>query len=65
MGLSFTLRLVTELRTAKGSNPTEIDRNGRNVCDEGVTDVRSDAGSVILRAVAKSLMTGPAATDRP
>jgi hypothetical protein len=65
MDLRFTLRLVTEFLTAKGSNPTEIGRHGRNVYDEGATDVSSDAGSVVLRAVAKSLMTGPAAADRP
>ena len=35
------LRVVTEFLTAEGSNPTEIDRYGRNVCDEDAKDVSS------------------------
>lgn len=63
--LRCRLRLVTGFLTAKGSNPTESDRHGRNVCDEDATDVSSDVGSVDLRAAARSLITGPAAAYRP
>jgi hypothetical protein len=35
------LRVVTEFLTAEGSNPTEINRHRRNVCDDDATDVSS------------------------
>jgi hypothetical protein len=39
VGVRSRLRGVTEFLTAEGSNPIEIERHRRNVCDEGATDV--------------------------
>lgn len=44
-------RLVTEYFTGECSSQTEIRRRRRSVYNKGVSDVRSGAGSLVLRAV--------------
>jgi hypothetical protein len=58
-------RVVVEFRTVECSSPIQIHRCLRSMYGEDAIDVSSDAGSVILRLVKRTLVTGPAAADQP
>ena len=52
--------LVFEFLTAEGASPKEIRGRLRSVFGEGATDVSSENGHVVSRAVNPALVTGPA-----
>jgi hypothetical protein len=52
-------------RHVKGSSPIEIHRCLRSVCGEDAIDVNSDDGSFVLRALKRTVVTGPAQADQP
>lgn len=56
-------KLVIEVFTAEGSIP--IHRCLRGVCGEDAIDISSDAGSVVLRAVKRTMVAGTAVADQP
>jgi len=58
-------RVVTEFLTVEDFSPTEIHRSLRSVCGVGDINVSSDAGSIVIRAVKRKLLTHPAAGDQP
>jgi len=58
-------RVVTEVFTVEGFSPTEIHRSLRSVCGEDASDASSNAGSIVIRAVKRTLLTHPAAGDQP
>jgi hypothetical protein len=59
-------KVVIELLTVEGSSLIEFHhRCQRSVCAEVAIFVNLNSGSVILRAVERSLMTGPARADQP
>jgi hypothetical protein len=57
------LRVVTEFLTVEDSSPIEIHRRLRSVYCVDAIDVSSDAWSVVIRAVKRALVTGPAAAE--
>lgn len=59
------LRVVTEIPTAESPRPKDNHRRLRSVYDKDIIDVISDAGSIVLRAVKRTMATGPAVTDQP
>jgi hypothetical protein len=59
------LRVVNEFPTAESSTPTDNHRHMRSVCDKDVTDVISDAGSIGLKTVKRTMATAPTVTDQP
>ena len=54
--------MVTDFLVAEGSSPIEIHRRLNGVY--GDMDINSEAGFVVLRTAKRTLLTGPAATDR-
>lgn len=52
--------MVIEFITAEGSSPTEIYRLLRSVYGDDTVAVQLDAGSVVLRLVERTSVTGPA-----
>lgn len=61
---------VIEFLDADGSSPIEIERCLRSTCDnddddDDAIDVSSDTKSIILKAVKRTLVTGPAAANEP
>lgn len=66
MDIHTKQKVVTELLTVEGSSLIEIHhRNLRSVYVEVAIYVNLNAGSVILKAVERSLVTGPARADQP
>jgi len=59
------LRVVTEIPTAESSRPIDNHRHLRSVYDKDIIDVISDAGSIVLRAVKRTMGKGLAVTDQP
>jgi len=60
--------VVNEFLTADGSSPIEIHRCLRSTCDnddDDAIDVSSDTKSIILKAVKRTLVTGPAVANEP
>jgi hypothetical protein len=58
-------RVVIEFLTVEGLSPTEIHRSMRSVYGEYAIGVSSDAGSIVVRAVKRTLLTRPAEGDQP
>jgi len=58
---------VNEFLTTDGSSPIEIHRCLRSTCDDDddAIDVSSDTESIILKAVKRTLVTGPAVANEP
>ena len=56
--------MVIELFTAEGSSLVEIYRYLRSVYGEDAVDVSLDGGSVVLRAVERTLKMGLAEADQ-
>lgn len=66
MDIHARKKVVIELLTVEGSSLIEIHhRCLRSVYAEVAIYVNLNAGSVILRAVERSLVTGPARADQP
>jgi hypothetical protein len=57
-------RVVTELFTVEGFSPIELHRSLRSVYGEDAIDATSDAGSIVVRAVKRTLLTRPAEGDQ-
>jgi hypothetical protein len=58
-------RVVTVFLTAEGSSQIEIHILLRSMRGDNAIDVSSDTGSIILRAVKRTMMAGPAAANQP
>jgi hypothetical protein len=57
-------RVVTEFVTTESSGPIAIHTQIKIVYGADTTDVNSDTGSVTLRAVKRTLVTGPTALEQ-
>lgn len=66
MDIHSRQKVIIELLIVEGSSLIEFHhRHLRSVSAEVAIYVNLNAGSVILRAVERSLVTGPASTDQP
>jgi len=57
--------VVIEFLTVEGFSPTEIYRSLKSVYGEDAIDASSDSGSIVVRAVKRTVLTRSAAGDKP
>jgi len=57
--------VVIEFLTVEGFSPTEIYRSLKSVYCEDAIDVSSDSGSIVVRAVKRTLLTRSAEAGKP